>query len=262
MFAEGLKGQIFDILTIDENFTFNGIKDAEQKVQHRCLAEAGWTHDGIGRSSLDLQVKILKEVFDVSFFEGVEVLSFVIRLLLLDLVTKADVLELNVPFLEVELLSIRRLNNLWRLIKHVEEVLDVHLGLCYLTEESAHIEQRTGKLHEVGLDKDEVSRCHDTVDNIVCRHEKIYRQASRENYCLSDIELRQTFLNLHCTAAKVIKNPRVAPLFQLLICKLLHCLVVHDRLIEGELRFLFSVLSFTDLHASLCRESLTEVSVQ
>lgn len=151
---------------------------------------------------------------------------------------------------------------MWLLLKHVEKVFDVDLGLSHFSEEHTHVEQRAGELHEVGLDEDEVAWSHRAVHNAIRCHEEVQGQASRVDHGLSDVQLRQRSLDDHSASLELVEQVGVAVFLVLLVREGLHCLVVHDRFIQRELCFLLRVFTLTDLHSALITECFAEVGVQ
>jgi hypothetical protein len=55
-------------------------------------------------------------------------------------------------------------------MKHIEQILNVDLGLLNLSEQGSHVEQWTCKLHEVSVNHDEVSGSQSSAADIVSRH--------------------------------------------------------------------------------------------
>ena len=89
MLSERFKGQILNILIVDQHLSTLRIINSEKKVKHGCLTEAGRTNDGIGCSSFYLEVEVFKEISNVTLCSVFSILTQGRCL-----VAKANVLEL------------------------------------------------------------------------------------------------------------------------------------------------------------------------
>ena len=176
--------------------------------------------------------------------------------------TKAHIFELYLSTIELELGSIGWFCDFWFLLEHIEKVLNVDWRLSYLAEEHSHIEKWTSHLHEVGLQKHEISRRHRSVRYFIGCQEEVQGETSNKDDLLADIELWQRLLNDHGSCSCSVDDIAILFLFMLLIVKRFDGLIVHNRFIQNEFWFLFSILFITDKDTALHRCSLAVVGVE
>ena len=170
-------------MAIDKDLALDGVVDPEQQVQHGSLAEAGRAHDRIRCARLNAQVQVFEQVGDLFISLCDNLLCIIFQLAIIScaaiwclrspFVAKAHVLKLNEPLVKAELLRVWYLLNCRLLFEHIEELFNIDLALCHLTEEHSHVEKWTGQLHEIRLKKDKVTWRHGTINYCVSCHQQV-----------------------------------------------------------------------------------------
>jgi len=105
-------------------------------------------------------------------------------------VTEAYIPEFDLALLELKLLGIWLFKYLGLLLKHVEEIFDIHLRLCDFSKQCSHVEEWTGQLHKISLYQYKITRSHCAVNDGVCGHTQINCETSRIDDSLSYVEFR------------------------------------------------------------------------
>ena len=170
-------------MAIDNDLALDGVVDPEQQVQHGSLAEAGRAHDRICCARLDAQVQVLEQVSDLFISLCDNFLCIIFQLTIISctaiwclrspFVAKAHILEFDEPLIKAELLGVRYLLYRRPLFEHIEELFNIDLALCHLTEEHSHVEKWTCQLHEVRLEKNKVTWRHGAIDYCVSCHQQV-----------------------------------------------------------------------------------------
>jgi len=154
-------------------------------MQKSSFAEAWPAYNCVRCSCFDFKIEVLKQ--KVGFI--LVIVKFLLSILDFVLVPKTNPSKFNRSSFVIEIGGIWRLLYFRYKLKHVEQFFHINLCLLHFSEHGSHIKKGSWKLHEVGLDHDEIASCHFAMIDIVCRHQQVDSHSCWVQETLTNIKL-------------------------------------------------------------------------